>query len=190
MTSIIELYSFLNNAKKLIKHHNEDFTQIHKEQTFQFKNAKQYALNALKCPYNSLESHIYTYRDILVYLLHKYALDGSIEVYKLDDNEILKTKKIFTEKQLKIDRDFITRINQTMKLKTIDEFFIVRDSGEPIVFTLLKQNYITSAFFVRFFLTTQNKDAIFKTTDYQRYEYSLKQIIKILKGALHGKEEV
>jgi hypothetical protein len=101
--------------------------------------------------------------------------------------DIKKVAKIFSKKQIKIDEDFIIKMNETLKLKNVRELFEIRENGEPIIYDLIKNNYVSAAIYVKLYeklLTTKNKDVILMSGNYKRFEYAMKNIIKIIKGGL------
>jgi len=180
--SIKLAFSFLFNAIEMIESEQENFDEIFKLRHAHFKYAKPYTKNIAKRIYNELENHYYTYTGLFVFMLYRYAFNKKVLLSYLKTDEILNVLKMFTKKQLKKDVDFIKK----MKLD-IDGFFEIRESGEPIIYQLIKQEYITSAFFVRFFektLTSPKKDVILNT-DYKRYEYAMRNIQKTIKGGFN-----
>lgn len=89
--------------------------------------------------------------------------------------------------------DFITKMNETLKLKNVCELFEIKENGESIIYELIKQNYVTPVIFVNLYeklLTIKNKDVILKSNNYKKFEYSMKFIIKILKGGLDEQKEI
>jgi hypothetical protein len=102
-------------------------------------------------------------------------------------SEVIEVSKIFTLKQLKIDEDFIIQINKKLKFKDLKEYFEVRENGEPIIFELIKKNYVTPAIYIKFYekiLTIQNKDVILYNNEYKKFQYSMKMIKKTIQGGL------
>ena len=179
-------FSFLINAKKIVESEKDNFDEIFKERYYHWQRAKDYSKNISKRIYNDLENHLYTFKDILVFMLYKYAFGEKIKIYQINYKEIQKILKVFTKKQLKIDEDFIVSINKNLKLKSVDEFFEMRENGEPIIYELIKKNYVTPVVFVKFckqILTHENKDVILNI-EYKRFEKAMLTIIKTIKGGL------
>lgn len=185
VNSSLQVFSFLVNAKKIIESEKEDLSNIFKIRQFHYKSARKISIDISKRIYNELENHLYTYKDILIFMLYQYAFLGKVNIYKISSEDIKRVSKIFSKKQFKIDEDFILKINKNIKFKNIIDFFEIRESGEPIIYNLIKQNYITPVFYIKYYeklLTNQNKDVILKSKNYMRFEYAMKMIIKIIKG--------
>ena len=177
-------FSFLFNAKKLVEAERDNFDDIFKIRSAHYNHAKVYTKNISKKIFNELENHLYTFKDVLIYMLYKYAFGDKILFHRINYEEIRKINKIFSKKQLKEDEDFILKINHNLKLKTVDEFFEIRENGEPIIYDLIKKNFVTPVIFVKFYdhlLTNKKKDVILNG-DYKRFEYAMKNIIKTIKG--------
>jgi hypothetical protein len=185
--SYMLVFSFLINAIKIIESEQEDFEEIFKVRYHHYHNAKQYSKIIIKRIYNELENHFYTYKDLFIFMLYKYAFNEKIKIYNFNFNDIKNVAKIFTKKQIKKDEEFIIKINETLKLKSVDEFFQLRENGEPIIYELIKNNFITPAVYVKYFekiLTIENKDVILMSDNYKKFRYAMKNIIKIIKGGL------
>jgi hypothetical protein len=121
-------------------------------------------------------------------MLYKYAFNEKLRIYNINFKDVKKVAKIFTKKQLKKDEEFIIKINETLKLKSVEEFFEIRENGEPIIYDLIKKNFITPVIYVKFYekiLTIENKDVILLNDDYKKFKYAIKNIIKILKGGFN-----
>jgi len=187
---------FLTKAGKIIKSEGYDFNDIFKTDKndyYRYKNSKDYTKKVGKRIYNELENHIYTYKDLLIYLLYNYSFDKNIKIYQIYPTDIKKIAKIFTKKQIKNDEDFIIKMNQNLKLKNVSELFEIRENGEPIIYDLIKNNYVSVAIYVKLYeklLTTKNKDVIFKSDNYKRFEYAMKNIIKIIKGGFDAEKKI
>ena len=183
----VQAYSFVLNIKEKIDKENEDISGVYKLRQHQFRYIRPNVLTTFKRVYNDLENCVYSYKNLAVYMWYKYGIGNPINVYIMDTRDIKEVNKLFTSKQLEKDKEFIKNINKQLKFNSIDEYFTINESGESVIYELIKKNYISPVFFVRYFrndLTMVNKDVSFISVSYKQFEYSMKCLIKIFKGDL------
>lgn len=191
--SSLLVFSFLINANKIIESEKDNLEDIFNIRYYHYKNCKPYSKEISKRIYNELENNMYNYTDLFIYMLYKYAFNEKLKSNSIYANEVKRVRNIFTKNQLKKDENFINEINKTIKLKTINEFFEIRENGEPIIFELIKKQYVTPVFYVKYYekvLTDKNKDVIFMSKEYEKFKYAMNVIVKIIKGGLDEQEKV
>ena len=155
---------------------------------FHYENTNNYYKENCKRIYNELENSYYTYKDLIVYFLYDFAMTGKTKpLHELKNKNILKIKKIFTKKQLEEDKKFILNINKKLQLKSMIEFFEIRSNGMPIIYELIKKNYVSPAIYIKCYeiaLTTLKKDVNLVDSQFKIFEYNMSLITKILKGGI------
>jgi len=132
--------------------------------------------------YSFINSSHYNIEDLLarVWLYYIYQ-DRNIwydcEAFK----SIVNAKEsYFSKKRLSADKIVIIELSKTTKLKSIEEFFEIGDGGECPAFVLLKQQYISPLFYMRYmgYITNEIKS--------NKKQKRVNDIMRIIQGDTHG----
>lgn len=149
------------------------------------KSSKYYADNAKRL-YNDIENGYYSLKELAVYLLYRYMIDGKkVNLYKIKPEHILEVAKLFTEKRRKEDLKLLKQIHDEIGFKKgICDYFHVKEDGTSIAYVLTKNGKISPTFFIRNYencLTKTKKDDIINySKEHEQFIEIAFQIKKIL----------
>jgi len=133
--------------------------------------------------YNDIENGYYTHDDLIIFYIYKLIFSDDVKLPEIRYKNIKEIKKLFTEKQLKIDEKFILEIKNELKINNVIGFFKINIDGENIAYNLIKNKYISPIFYLKYYkryLTKNKENNIFRNEDFIRFE-KLINIINIIK---------
>lgn len=121
--------------------------------------------------FNELESNWYTFDDLLCYWMYRSLWDkkGTFDTKGIDA-----FKLTFNEKQLEKDRRLISEINKTVKLKSISEYFELKENGESLAYQLAMNNQISIYFCIIYLTSFLKRDILNK--EYKKFIETIKLI--------------
>lgn len=159
-----------------------DLEKIYKKiHVFGLNRSRSAFKSAVSRIYNEIENGFYDHSQLILCYIHEalFEEDYLVDISKLNRTSIKKILKLYSEKQLELDKQFILNINQKLDLK-IRDFFKINSDGESIVFNLIKKKYIHPNFYLYFskkLLTRKPENINLVTVDYLQF-WRLCEIIK------------
>lgn len=100
--------------------------------------------------WNEIENSYYSFNDLVSFLIYDSIWNSPVDLMKVNDKTIETFKEEFTELQLEKDRRAIAEINKQARLKDINEYFIIRDNGESLIYKLCMKRIVSVYFFCNY----------------------------------------
>jgi hypothetical protein len=181
-------FSVLRNLEDLIARPKQ--TRI--KNIFEDRDMQSYdrSLNfyRLQCNriYNEIENHYYTYKSLAIFVFYNHAFGGKFDLNLINRKEIIKVGKLFTQKQLKKDKEYIFKLREEAKIK-LNQIYKKREGGTNILYELTIKKLISPLYYIKYLektLTNPKKDVILKSEEYKRFQHGIKLILKTLTGEI------
>ena len=187
------VFSVYQNTKTVIekqKYKNEIMKTVHRGW---YNKTKPYTVNHCKRIFNEIENGYYTYDDMIIHMLTESLFNTkAIVISKITEKSVKKTLKLYTKKRLKIDKEFIKKVNIDVGLTSLKDFFEINEDGENLIYTLTNKEFISPAFYAQYgkkYLTRSIENTILLSKEYERFELTNNIIIKYLKRRHFNAEE-
>jgi len=155
------------------------FQPVHKAY---FMNGNKGFVNKCKKIYNEIANNYYSLEDLAMFALYQYLMKDKQTIFEINQENVLKFKKLLTSKQLNNDKEIIRSVNEKLKLKE-NEYFEIREDGTSIICSLTKKGLISPAFSVNFYkkvLTNYKENVIFKDKKIKEFVRIIAKIREIL----------
>lgn len=149
-----------------------------------FNKSSDFVLRPCKRIFNDIENSYYNHNDFIICYLHESLFFTKVKLSDINYKRIKEVKSIFTKKQYNMDKMFVNTINDDLKLKNTELFFEINNTGDSIIYNLIKNNYVSIMFYLFFIkkvLTKTPENIILKTKEYLHFERLNNIILKILK---------
>jgi len=178
------VYNVMTNLKFMVRERKDMDLQNY---CHGFDKCYEGMLEKCRRVYNDIENHYYGYDEFIIYALHSLMFKNSITLSGVITKNVRATLKLFSKKQLEIDKQFILDINKELQLRPdplYEMFKLQPEHGESMIYRWTKQKILSPIFFMRYekkVLTDRQEDAIFKHDDYKRFEFVSDQLIKYIK---------
>ena len=186
--------SWLNSSKMINKYNQQLIDNMNikniKDSIFKinsicnFNRTNKNLINRCKTFYNDIENGYYTHNDFIISYLHEALFVDKHTLIKLNKKRIKEIKKTLTAKQFNIDKEFLLSINKSPNNIDYHEFFKINNDGKNIIYDLIKNEYITTIFYLFFYrkyLTNTRENINFNTCkEYLHFERILNIILKYL----------
>lgn len=171
---------FKNYYDKFIK--NRKVEDVFKYSSFAYYKQPDFVKRHCQRIYNEIESHLYTYQDYILFTLYHYLYnDTQIHLESVTYINTREVKKLFTKQQLEKDRDYILKLNGSLKLNELEDYFSPRGGGTNILYELIKEKKISPLLYIRYYnkMINDKTSKEFHAT-VQKFNHV---IIEIIKGA-------
>jgi hypothetical protein len=183
-SSTCMVYSFIRNVYTFIQKGKE--TDLFKKVNyFNFQRAPKFFIENSKRIYSEIENGYYTYHELAIYLLYRYMMGESLNLYGIKQKTLKESMKLFTVKRLNEDLKLLKQIHKELNFKKgIKEYFQIKEDGTNIAYILTKKERISPIFFIRNFdktLTNPNENVIINV-EYEQFKRIAKKIKETLKG--------
>ncbi len=181
--SPLKVFSFVHNVIDIIeKKKNMSFTKTRHPNHYNRQKdlIKKYCFRI----YNDIENSYYSYKDLTIATLSLYY---NHEIFKYNSYKYLTDKYIniikdkFSTEQYSKDKKFIENLNKNkgISFKKNEDFFILREGGQSIIYDLIKKQYISPIFFIKL-LNKFKFETKLMSKDYIRFERITKKIKEVI----------
>lgn len=118
LNSSYAIFSIIKNVEKII-YKNKTVNDIESIYQYvpeeQFQRTSKYYLDNCKRIYNEVENCYYSHTDLVIAMAYVSMMTNKrIVLYSLKSKNIINIKKIFSNDQLKRDKQFIIDINKSL----------------------------------------------------------------------------
>ena len=182
--STLLVFSVIRNIEQFVKK-DKDIDIYKMSHVIRFQKAPKFYAENAKRMYNDIENGYYTLKELVIYLLYQYMMgEKKIALYTIKQKHIIDTMKLFTTKKLKEDLNLLKAVHKTLKFKSLQNYFDIKEDGTNIAFILVKSGKISPVFFIRNFekFLTNDKEDVIINVEYKQYVRIAKKIKETLKG--------
>ena len=185
-SSPVLVLSIEYNIRKFLKskRSNIDTLNIYKETSiYHFKRSKQYIVSNCKRIYNDIENHYYTYKDLAIFILDSYIINGKFNWGLVNVKNINSIKDFYNQSRFLVDQQTILEIAKNLKIKKMSKFFEIKENGNSVIYDLIihEKRFISPIFHIKY--ENIALEALNNSTRSEDYEFFTK-IIKIIKKIL------
>lgn len=147
-----------------------------------FKYADSYTKMYCSKIYNDIENGYYTHKQFVVaYMYECLFTDKKIRIKTLNLKRIKEILKLFTRKRFNSDIDFLVTVNESLSITNVQDYFKINNSGENIVYNLIKKEFVSPIFYLYYRRKFKNDEGIkTKSKEYLHFERLNNIIFKFL----------
>lgn len=160
MLTTLKVFSLFVNVKYIVEK-NKDLKYLNKVQSNTlYQRQKQFVKDKCESMAVLVNNQHFTLKDYIIFLFDSYFFHDKLEWNNIKKDNILKCKKAYTEKELKKSQDLILELKNSIKLfKNLDDLYRLDPmDGSNILLELIKDDKITTYFYVKYYLKVSEKN--------------------------------